>query len=459
LSVRYSKYLPTIALAGDFVILNLIFVYGFCLISGKANCISEKLLIFYAYLNVSWLILSIIFKSIDISHTLLKKKMLFAYIKKIVFFFFIFLLYFQVIPLNYIPRQYIEYIFPIFFMSLIVWKFGLYYIFLIYRKMGYNYRKVIIVGINKNTQQLRDYFTGSNLNGYRFLGFIDQQKSKRRGIIGTWDDLQTIVEEQDIDEIYIGWGSIPKNILPKITEAANQFPLKIRIVPDFGEFSYKNAEPVNYGMVQVLQFHPGPLSYWYNRLIKRGFDIIFSIIIILGFLSWMSAILYLLSLLGSREGLFFLQKRTGADGKVFQCIKFRTMRKNEDADKKQATYRDKRITPVGRFLRKSSLDELPQFINVLIGQMSVVGPRPHMLRHTSQYRKLVRRFMVRHTIKPGITGLAQVRGFRGEIRKVSDIRQRIYHDVDYIEKWSFGLDLKIIMLTLLNLVKGDKKAY
>ncbi len=385
--------------------------------------------------------------------------MLNAYIKKVVFFFFVFLLYFQAVPLNYIPRQYIEYMFPIFFASLMVWKFGLYYIFLIYRKMGYNYRKVLIVGINKNTRELRNYFTDSPLNGYRFMGFIGQQKSKRRGIVGTWDDLKTIVEEQDIDEIYIGWGSIPKDILPQITESANQFPLKIRIVPDFGEFSFKNAEPVNYGMVQVLQFHPGPLSFWYNRLLKRFFDIGFSLVMIIGFLSWMSVILFLLSLFSSREGVFFLQKRTGADGKVFKCIKLRTMRKNEDADKKQATYHDKRITPIGRFLRKSSLDELPQFINVLIGQMSVVGPRPHMLRHTSQYRKLVRRFMVRHTVKPGITGLAQVRGFRGEIRRVSDIRQRIYHDVDYIEKWSFGLDLKIIFLTLVNLIKGDQKAY
>ncbi len=126
---------------------------------------------------------------------------------------------------------------------------------------------------------------------------------------------------------------------------------------------------------------------------------------------------------------------------------------------RQATRRDKRITPVGRFLRKTSLDELPQFINVLLGQMSVVGPRPHMLRHTSQYRKLVRQFMLRHTIKPGITGLAQVRGFRGEIRRISDIKQRIFHDVDYIEKWSFGLDMKIILLTFLSLIKGDKKAY
>lgn len=459
MSVRYSKYLPLISLAGDFIILNAIFVFGFCIFSGSGRCIDDQLLVFYLYLNFVWLILTIVFRAGNISQTLPRKQMIYTYIKIIVFFFFLFLLYFQVITLNYFPRHYIEYIFPAFFAALIAWKLVLYYSFLLYRRMGYNYRNVIIVGMNKNTLALRNYFKSSQLNGYRFIGYIAHEKSKRKNIIGTWSELHDIIKEKDIDEIYIGWNSIPKDVLPQITEVANHHALKVRIVPDFGEFSYKNAELVNYGMVQVIQFHPGPLSHWYNQFIKRIFDIGFSIILIVGVLSWLTFILYILSLFGSREGVFFFQKRTGSDGKIFKCIKFKTMRRNEDADQKQATRRDKRITPVGRFLRKTSLDEMPQFINVLIGQMSVVGPRPHMLRHTDMYRKLVRRFMVRHTIRPGITGLAQVRGYRGEIRRISDIRQRITHDVNYIESWSFGLDMKIIALTLWKLIKGDKKAY
>jgi len=135
------------------------------------------------------------------------------------------------------------------------------------------------------------------------------------------------------------------------------------------------------------------------------------------------------------------------------------MRVNADADEKQATRNDRRVTPVGRLLRKSSLDELPQFINVFIGNMSVVGPRPHMLKHTRQYRQLVKRFMLRHTVKPGITGLAQVRGYRGEIRRISEIKNRVALDVKYVETWSFSLDLKIIWLTIYNLLKGQKRAY
>jgi len=459
LSVRYSKYLPIISLAGDFILLNIMFVLGFCLWFALPNCFSQKHIIFYGYLNLTWLVLAIIFKAGNIEHSLPKKKMVFTYIKIIVFFFFMFLLYFQVISLNYYPRQYIGYLFLVFFASLILWKLALYYAFVVYRKMGYNYRNVIIVGVTKNTLALQKYFNSNYLNGYRFLGFIGLEKNKSKEIIGGWNELKRIVEEKGIDEIYIGWESVPKDVMPQITAAANEFPLKVRIVPDFGTFSYQNAELVNYDIIPVLQIHPGPLSFWYNRLIKRIFDILFSIIIIIGALSWTSLILMILSLAGSREGIFFLQNRTGADGKVFKCIKFRTMNKNPEADKVQATKSDNRITPVGKFLRKTSIDELPQFINVLIGQMSVVGPRPHMLRHTREYRKLVKRFMARHTVKPGITGLAQIRGYRGEIKRVSDIKKRIAHDVNYIETWNFGLDIKIILLTIHNLIKGEKNAY
>jgi lipopolysaccharide/colanic/teichoic acid biosynthesis glycosyltransferase len=192
---------------------------------------------------------------------------------------------------------------------------------------------------------------------------------------------------------------------------------------------------------------------------KRLFDIVFSLFIIVTFLSWFSGILFILSLFNGREGVFFKQKRTGTDGEIFTCLKYRTMHSNPDADKVQAIKNDKRVMPVGRLLRKTGLDELPQFINVLLGQMSVVGPRPHMLRHTEQYKKMVRKYMMRHTVKPGITGLAQVRGFRGEIRKISELKQRVQLDVSYIENWSFMLDVRIVFLTVVNFFRGQEKAY
>jgi Undecaprenyl-phosphate glucose phosphotransferase len=330
---------------------------------------------------------------------------------------------------------------------------------LVYRKLGYNFRNVLIVGDTYKTRELKRYFVNNKWNGYRFLGFIDNQVNKRRRVLGNWDMLKSVIENNEVDEIYLAWNKVPAEKRPKVNAVIREFPLKLRIIPDYGDFELLNADLVNYDLIPVLQFRSGPLGFWYNKFVKRLFDILFSLIIILGFLSWISIILFFLSLFGSRQGLFFLQKRTGIDGKVFMLYKFRTMKVNANADEQQATRNDRRVTPVGRFLRKSSLDELPQFINVLIGNMSVVGPRPHMLKHTRQYRQLVRRFMLRHTVKPGITGLAQVRGFRGEIRRISEIKNRVNFDVIYVKTWSFALDLKIIWLTIYNLFKGQKRAY
>jgi Undecaprenyl-phosphate glucose phosphotransferase len=459
LSVRYSKYIPTISITGDFLLLNLFFVFGFCYLHPKINCFAGDYLSFYAYLNLLWLILTFSFGANKSSRNTRKKELLFTYIKIVVFYFFLFLLYFQIFQLNYYPRQDLKYLFPSFFVALIFWKFLLYYVFYFYRKLGYNFRNVLVVGSTQKTRELQRYFVSNKWNGYKFIGFIDDRVNKRRRVIGNWDQLKTVIEKNDVDEIYLAWDKVPDDKKQKVNTVIREFPLKLRIIPDYGDFEFLNADLVNYDLVPVLQFHSGPLGYWYNRFIKRAFDVLFSLVMMVGFLSWMSVILFVLSLFGSREGVFFRQKRTGADGKVFMCFKFRTMRVNADADEQQATRNDRRVTPVGKFLRKSSLDELPQFINVFIGNMSVVGPRPHMLKHTRQYRQLVKRFMLRHTVKPGITGLAQVRGYRGEIRRVSEIKNRVSFDVKYVETWSFSLDLKIIWLTVYHLIKGQKRAY
>jgi lipopolysaccharide/colanic/teichoic acid biosynthesis glycosyltransferase len=188
-------------------------------------------------------------------------------------------------------------------------------------------------------------------------------------------------------------------------------------------------------------------------------DIFISILIIVTILSWLGLILFLIDLFGERKGIFFLQKRTSMQGHPFTCIKFRSMKINDDADKKMASPNDSRVTKVGRFLRKTSIDELPQFFNVLAGQMSVVGPRPHMLKHTDEYRKRIKNFMIRHTVKPGITGQAQVNGFRGAIKTIDDLEGRLREDVKYIENWTLWLDFKIMLLTIWVLIIGQKQAY
>jgi undecaprenyl-phosphate galactose phosphotransferase/putative colanic acid biosynthesis UDP-glucose lipid carrier transferase len=206
-------------------------------------------------------------------------------------------------------------------------------------------------------------------------------------------------------------------------------------------------------------FRKEPLEAPINRLTKKAFDVVFSFFVIVGIFSWLFPVLMILVKLSSPGPIFFRQKRSGEDNRDFTCLKFRTMRVNQLADELQATAKDPRITKLGAFMRKTNLDELPQFFNVLWGNMSVVGPRPHMLKHTQEYSALIDNYLVRHFAKPGITGWAQVNGYRGETKELIEMKKRVEFDIWYIENWSFLLDLKIVWLTVRNMVKGEEKAY
>ena len=454
---KYSRYIPFISLTGDFLILNLLFVAGFCLLHKSEDCFGPDYLLFYTYLNLCWLVLVIVFGAHSTDRNTRKKSILFAYIRIIVFFFFLFLMYFQVVPLSYYPREQIGYLFVLFFFILVAWKFLLYYAFVLYRRWGYNYRTVIILGRNDGTSELQKYFETNPWHGYRFAGFVDEKPDPAQAVLGNWSELKSLIEQFRVDEVYMDIHQIPKKHIQDIIATLTEFPVRVRIVPDLGNLAYKSAELITYGQVPVLQVHPGPLSYWYNRLMKRSFDVIFSLLAIVLVLSWLTPLIFLVSLISGDGSVFFRQKRTRIDGRVFTCLKYKTMKDNAQADTEQATRNDPRITPAGRWLRMFSLDELPQFFNVLMGDMSVVGPRPHMLKHTEEYRRLVKKFMLRHTVKPGITGLAQVNGYRGEITCNADIENRVRFDVRYIENWSFNLDLKIILITFWLIVRGRLK--
>jgi len=213
------------------------------------------------------------------------------------------------------------------------------------------------------------------------------------------------------------------------------------------------------GYIPIILGRTIPLDEFFHKIIKRLFDITFSILIIVGVLSWLIPVMAIIIKLDSRGPVFFVQKRNGLNNKEFKCFKFRSMEVNELADIEQVSKNDNRITKVGKFIRKTSIDELPQFLNVLLGDMSVVGPRPHMVSHTNMYAERIDKFMVRHFIKPGITGLAQTKGFRGEVESDNDIINRVRYDIFYMKKWSILLDLKIIFSTVYNTLKGDQKAY
>jgi putative colanic acid biosysnthesis UDP-glucose lipid carrier transferase len=451
--LRHSKYFPAISLSGDFVLLNLFFVFGF-VFSSDTSFNESRYLLFYLNLNFFWTVLVVFFGAFRIDRNTGKRAIFLTYTQIVIFFFFVFLMYFQFTSLSYYPRTFIKFLFPAFFISLLVWKYSLYYAFRFYRKKGFNSRKVLLVGYNQLTLKLYNYFKSNIWHGYNCIGIVDSATENPMHKIGNLNDLPGIINKQKIDEIFIALEAIGEKEKSDLIEVLNNFPVKIRFIPDLGNFAFQSSEIVNFGNLPVIVTHPGPLSYWYNQLIKRVFDLGVSVIVIVSVLSWLSILLYVINLFTDRRGVFFFQKRTSLNGKTFTIIKFRSMIINDEADTKKASENDQRITKTGMFLRKTSLDELPQFFNVFMGQMSIVGPRPHMLKHTEQYSKIVKGFLLRHSVKSGITGLAQVNGFRGEVKKLSDIRQRVEFDMNYIKHWSFNLDIKIILQTFLLLFKG-----
>ena len=244
-----------------------------------------------------------------------------------------------------------------------------------------------------------------------------------------------------------------------IISLSEKLMIRIKIVPNLKQYSiYRKMSVDYYNETPVLLLLKEPLENPINELIKRVFDIIFSLLIIIAILPWLIPIISILIKISSKGPIFFKQLRTGMDNKEFYCYKFRTMKLNSKSGTLQASINDARITKIGRLLRKTNLDEFPQFINVFLGQMSIVGPRPHMLKHTKDFSDITDNYLIRHYVKPGITGWAQVNGYRGETKTNEDIIKRVNHDIWYIENWAFLLDLKIIWLTIYNMLRGEENA-
>ncbi len=320
---------------------------------------------------------------------------------------------------------------------------------------GGNFRKVVIVGEEKSTFELAHFFNDNPNYGYKLVKVFDLKNNKKQKI----KECQDFVLENKIDEIYCALSDLSNTDVNNLIDFTDNNLKTLKFLPDEKEPTARNLQLDYYGYIPVISLRNIPLDITANKIIKRAFDLLFSIIIIIGILSWLIPFLALFIKAESKGPMFFKQKRNGLNYHEFDCYKFRSMTLNEIADVEQVSKNDPRITKIGRFIRKTSIDELPQFFNVFLGDMSVVGPRPHMVSHTEMYAKRVDKFMVRHFIKPGITGLAQTNGYRGEVENEKDIINRVKYDIFYLENWSLLLDIKIIFLTILNALKGEDKAY
>lgn len=344
------------------------------------------------------------------------------------------------------------------FIAITVFKFLMFYYLKRYRIMtGSNFRNAIIIGHTQEAIRLKELFETRADYGYRFFGFFSDKKTNP-AIVGKVADIENFAIENNIDDIYCSLHEINNARLKALVEFADANGKTIKFIPDTKDIFSKNLKLDYYEFFPVLSLQKTPLHEPVAQLSKRIFDIVFSVLVIIFLLSWLAPILALLIKLESKGPVFFLQSRPGLNEEEFYCYKFRSMQLN-DSTEQSVTRNDPRVTRIGKFLRKTSMDELPQFLNVLKGDMSVVGPRPNLWSQKNLYSTRIKKYIVRHYVRPGITGLAQVRGFRGEISTDEDMINRIKYDVFYIENWSLLLDLKIIFQTVVNIVTGDEKAY
>lgn len=341
------------------------------------------------------------------------------------------------------------------FAGIAVVKIGIFNLLKKYRTiLGGNFRRVVILGKNSKTLRLKTFFTKNPAYGYELVKIFDFRKNENQ-----LQEAIAYIIKHEIDEIYCSIAELKNKELAEIVDFADNNLIIVKFLPDNREIFSTKLKYQYYGITPILSLRTMPIENSFNQFSKRMLDIIISLIVVLGLLVWITPILAILIKLESKGPVFFKQRRNGLDYKEFYCYKFRSMRLNAKADLEQVSKNDKRITIIGKFLRKTSIDELPQFINVLLGEMSVVGPRPHMVSHTHMYAAKIDKFMVRHFVKPGITGLAQVSGYRGEVESENDIKNRVRFDIFYLENWSILMDLRIMAKTILNTIKGDEKAY
>ncbi|WP_256003370.1 undecaprenyl-phosphate glucose phosphotransferase [Pedobacter deserti] len=323
-------------------------------------------------------------------------------------------------------------------------------------------KKVAVMGLNPTGLRLAEYLKErKNFDFYGFVGNTDSGFNYKTGLLS--DEAVTEMElaaSNGVQDLYVAVPPDRMSHIHTLVREADKQCLRLKFIPDIAG-SLAAPYTISYmgGEFPVITLRNEPLEIMGNRFKKRAFDVVFSGLVIIFILSWLYPIIAILIKLQSPGPVLFKQLRSGRNDEPFWCYKFRSMKVNKESDRKQATKDDDRITPIGRFLRKTSLDELPQFFNVFYGSMSVVGPRPHMLSHTEAYKAIIGQFMVRHFTKPGITGWAQVNGYRGETKEDEAMRKRVEFDIWYLENWTGMLDVKIVFMTVINMLKGEDNAY
>ena len=437
----YSRYINPLLISLDLCII----------ISLLTICYSlnlSKLFTFGLYQIVAWIIISYYLKTYEIFRFTTLVEITSKLVKHFAIFTLAVLAYSTIFNLQ-INLTSLTYNVVSVFVIIYSFKFLFFFYVKRYRmETGKNTSYSLLIGDSKEVDEFRILIDKRKDFGYQIVNENNL----------TIESVSSIIKEKTIDTIFCSISEFSNNNITHFTELADQYKIKVKIIPEYRFIYAKNIDIHYLDHLPIITFKNSPLDEELSKFFKRSFDVVFSLCVIVFILSWLIPLLGLLIKLESRGPIFFKQSRPGIFEQEFFCIKFRSMRPNTTTEK-EASRNDPRVTKIGKFIRKTSLDEMPQFINVLIGDMSIVGPRPHLWTQNKTYGPKLKKYMSRHQVKPGITGLAQVRGFRGEIETDFDMINRIKYDNFYIENWSILLDIKIIIQTVINIFKGEEKAY
>ncbi|MFQ3332607.1 MAG: putative colanic acid biosynthesis UDP-glucose lipid carrier transferase [Flavobacteriales bacterium] len=458
----YSRYFWAIHFLGDLFIVNFAFLLTYYL-KFETLMFSDKYKFLFIIFNAIWILVALFLQLYELKRLRRLDRVLFNLFKAFIFNAFIISAILFSLKASEFSREHLYATYVLLFGVIMLWRYSAIKLINAFRKSGFNYKRVIIIGGGEVANQLYSYFVSDDVLGIRVKGIFNDSAisfdMKENIQAGGLDELERYALDNDIDEIYYTMPLTYTQKIKGLVDFCDQNMIRFKVVPDFRGFLFKRVNIDFFDDVPVVTLRDEPLTDITNRFFKRIFDILFSTLVIVFVLSWLYPLIAILIKLSSKGPVLFKQARSGVGNMEFLCYKFRSMTQSNEANTKQASKGDVRITKIGALLRKSSLDEFPQFLNVFMGDMSIVGPRPHMLLHTEEYSALINKYMVRQLVKPGITGAAQVKGFRGETKELEDMEGRIRLDVWYIENWSLSVDINIIFHTVWNVFKGDENAF
>lgn len=460
---QFERYLQITLVLLDLLILNTIFFI--CQVIFKTHLSSNTAgayFNFWVVSNIFWIVPSFLLRTyagkIILSFEFFTKRTIQVYLLWIIFVLVYLFFSFEV----NISRLFIFSIFISFGLGLLLNRFLYLGIRNYYKKSDHIFKKVLILGYNDTAKKLAKYFEEDGINT-QLIGYVENEGNVHElthyPVLTGIENTLRVAKEMKINEIFSTITPEQNKDIYELMFQSEKECIRFKIVPNLSVFITRDVHIEYFGDLPILSLRSEPLDDVGNRIKKRALDLVVSTLVIVFILSWLIPILGLLIMLESRGPIFFSQLRTGKNKSSFKCLKFRSMRSNNEADTKQATKNDSRVTAIGRFIRKTSLDEFPQFINVFKGEMSLVGPRPHMLKHTTDYSKVVEDYMIRQFLKPGITGWAQINGYRGEITNPEQIKMRVNKDLWYLENWSLWLDIQILFLTIYHVLRGNKNAF